>query len=137
MWPLFPQCPAYGFTSMPDYSDTIVERSSGARSVNRNWYYPLHLYSAVPIVEKFEDDIHRILKFWHAIGGRSGRFLFTDLVDFRSTLNVGDTITPSDQPIVLNADLSPPGYQLTKVYRDDDLLFEQQRLIQKPVPGTI
>lgn len=136
MWPLFPQCPAYGFTSMPDYSVSIVERGSGIRTVNRNWYYPLHVYSAVPIGEKFEDDIHRVLRFWHAIGGQSGRFLLIDYVDYKSTEYLDDAITASDQPLVVNPD-SPTTWQLVKVYRDPEFLLEQQRLIQKPQPDTV
>lgn len=135
-WPVFPQCPAYGFTSCPEYSDTIVEKGSGFRTVNRNWYYPLHMYSAVPIGDKFEDDIHRILRFWHAIGGRSGRFLFTDYVDYKSTEFISDTITFSDQ-VLPESDDTPGLYQLTKTYRDAEFLFEQQRKIKKPILGTI
>lgn len=134
-WPVFPQCTAYGFTSLPDYSVHIVERGSGFRSVNRNWYYPLHVYTAVPMGEKPEDDMHRVLKFWHAIGGQAGRFLFKDHVDYKSTQNISGTPSAGDQPLVATS--TPGVYQLTKVYRDADLLFEQQRRIQKPKLGTI
>lgn len=135
-WPVFPACPSFGFTSRPDYSVTIVERASGVRSVNRNWYYPLHTFSAVPIGERPQEDIHRILKFWHAIGGRSGRFVFLDRVDYKSSVDIDNDPTPTDQPLVEVED-SPSGYQLVKLYEDEDVLFQQQRLIQKPVPETI
>lgn len=135
-WPIFPACPSFGFTSRPDYSVTIVERASGVRTVNRNWYYPLHTYSAVPIGERAQEDIHRILKFWHAIGGRSGRFLFFDYVDFKSSVDIDVEPTPTDQPLIELED-SPGGYQLVKLYEDEDALFQQQRLIQKPIPNTI
>lgn len=135
-WPVFPQCPAYGFTKRADYSVTIVERASGIRSVNRNWYYPLHVFSAVPIGDKPEDDVHKIARFWHAIGGQSGQFLFTDYTDYKSANTLAAAITASDQPLV-ERDESPSGHQLTKIYRDDDMLFTQQRIIQKPKLGTI
>jgi uncharacterized protein (TIGR02217 family) len=135
-WPVFPACPAFGFTSRPDYSVTVVERASGVRSVNRNWYYPLHTYSAVPIGERAQEDIHRILKFWHAVGGRAGRFLLFDYVDFKSSVDIDGEPTPTDQPLVEVED-SPGGYQLVKLYEDEELLFQQQRLIQKPMDGTI
>lgn len=135
-WPVFPTCPAFGFTSLPDYSVTIVERASGLRSVNRNWYYPLHVYTAVPIGERAQEDIHRVLKFWHAIGGQSGRFLFLDYVDYKSSVLIDDDPSAMDQPLVEILD-SPGGYQLTKIYEDDDGLEQQQRLIQKPIEGTI
>lgn len=136
VWPVFPACPSFGFTSQPDYSVTIVERASGVRTVNRNWYYPLHTYTAVPIGERAQEDIHRVLKFWHAVGGRAGRFLLFDYVDFKSSSNIDDEPTPNDQPLVEVPD-SPGGYQLVKLYEDDLEIYQQQRLIQKPISGTI
>lgn len=135
-WPIFPSCPSFGFTSQPDYSVSIVERASGVRSINRNWYYPLHVYTAVPIGERQQEDIHRVLKFWHALGGRSGRFLFHDRVDYKSSAVIDDDPTPNDQPLIEILD-SPGGYQLTKLYEDEDALSQQQRVIQKPMPATI
>lgn len=136
VWPVFPECPSFGFTVRPDYSVTVVERASGVRSVNRNWYYPLNTYSAVPIGERAQEDIHRVLKFWHSIGGRSGRFLFFDYVDFKSSVLIDDDPLPSDQPLVEITD-SPGGWQLVKLYEDEAALSQQQRLIQKPIVGTI
>lgn len=136
VWPVFPECPSFGFTVRPDYSVTVVERASGVRRVNRNWYYPLHTYSAVPIGERAQEDIHRVLKFWHAIGGRAGRFLFYDYVDFKSSVFIDNDPSPTDQPLVEITD-SPGGWQLVKLYEDDAALSQQQRLIQKPIVGTI
>jgi uncharacterized protein (TIGR02217 family) len=135
-WPVFPACPSFGFTSRPDYSVTIVERASGLRSINRNWYYPLHTYSAVPIGERAQEDIHRVLKFWHAIGGQAGRFLFFDYVDYKSSVLIDDDPLPTDQPLVEVTD-SPGGWQLFKLYEDDATLYQQLRIIQKPIPGTV
>jgi uncharacterized protein (TIGR02217 family) len=135
-WPVFPICPAFGFTSSPDYSVTIVERASGMRSINRNWYYPLHVYSAVPIGERAQDDIHRVLRFWHAIGGRAGRFLFSDYADYKSSVSIDDDPTPLDQPLVEILE-SPGGWRLVKLYEDEDSIEQQQRIIAKPVQGTI
>jgi uncharacterized protein (TIGR02217 family) len=135
-WAVFPACPSFGFTVQPDYSVTIIERASGLRTVNRNWYYPLHIYTAVPIGERPQDDIHRILRFWHAHGGQSGRFLFFDYVDFKSPVSIDDDPLPTDQPLVEVLD-SPGGFQLVKLYEDDEAIHQQQRLIRRPIPGTI
>lgn len=135
-WPVFPECPSFGFTKRADYSVTIVERASGIRSVNRNWYYPLHTFSAVPIGERSEDDMYRVARFWHAIGGQSGRFLFKDYTDYKSTNVPSDDISATDQPMVEVED-SPGGWQLVKLYVDDEFNFQQQRLIQKPKDGTV
>jgi uncharacterized protein (TIGR02217 family) len=135
-WPVFPECPSFGFTGSPDYSVTVIERSGGVRSRNRNWYYPLHVYAAVPIGNRPEADIYRVQRFWHAVGGRSGSFLFDDKLDNSSVDEPGLAITPSDQPITLDAD-SPGAYRLFKKYEDDGALLQQVRIISKPVEGTI
>lgn len=133
---VFPQCPSYGFTKRADYSVTIVERASGIRSVNRNWYYPLHVFVAVPFDGMVEEDASKVQRFWHAVGGQSGQFLFTDYSDFSSAATPSTSITAIDQPVVQIA-ASSPEYQLIKVYTDDTFQFQQQRLIQKPKQGTI
>lgn len=135
-WPVFPTCSTFGFTKRADYSVTIIERSSGVRSVNRNWYYPLHVFSAVPMGQRMEDDIHLVQRFWHAVGGQSGRFLFTDYTDYKSSDRLADDPSALDQPLEAVTG-SPSGYRLLKRYRDPDFLLEQFRIIYKPVPGTI
>lgn len=135
-WPVFPKCPTFGFTKRADYSVTIVERASGIRSVNRNWYYPLHIFSAVPMGDRQEDDIHTVARFWHAVGGMSGQFLFNDYTDYKSSITLAADVTAADQPLTL-VDGSPSGYQMLKVYEDDEFAYSQQRLIQKPKPGTV
>lgn len=135
-WPIFPQCPTYGFTKRADYSVTVIERASGVRTVNRNWYYPLHTFSAVPTGDQPQDDIHRVQRFWHAVGGQAGKFLFKDWTDYKSSVNLSDDVTATDQPLV-QVTGSPSGYQLVKVYEDDEFNFQQQRIIQKPKPGSI
>lgn len=136
-WPTFPACPTFGFTGTPDYSVTVIERAGGFRSVNRNWYYPLHVYAAVPMGNQPEADIYRVQRFWHAVGGRAGRFRFNDRLDNTSTDSPELAITASDQPIVLDATDSPTVYQLFKTYEDEDALLQQVRIISKPVQGTI
>jgi uncharacterized protein (TIGR02217 family) len=133
-WPVLPACPSFGFTSRADYSVTIIERASGVRSVNRNWYYPLQTFTAVPIGDKPQEDIHKILRFWHAVGGQAGRFLFKDYTDFKSSRRINDATTAIDQPIVMD---SNGDWQLTKVYEDEEFLFQQQRKISKPKLGTV
>lgn len=136
-WPIFPVCPTFGFSCTPDYSVTVIERASGIRSVNRNWYYPLHTYVAVPIGDRPEEDIYRIQRFWHAVGGRSGRFLLDDGLDNSSVDSPELDVTPTDQPIVVDDNFSPPSYRLFKVYTDEDALLQQVRVIAKPKQGTI
>lgn len=134
-WPVFPICPSFGFSKLADYSVTIVERASGIRTINRNWYYPLHTFSAVPIDGRNEDDMSLVMRFWHAIGGQSGQFRFKDYTDYRSTDTPGDAISATDQP--LGETDTDNVWQLTKVYVDESFAYQQYRLIQKPISGTI
>lgn len=135
-WPIFPGCPNFNFTSVPDYDVTIVERASGRRTVNRNWYYPLHLYTSVQVGDRPEDDIQRVLRFWHSIGGQSGRFLFKDYNDYKSSLSAATPVTAVDMPLAETTD-SPPALQMIKTYTDEEFMFTQQRIIQKPRLGTV
>lgn len=131
-WPIFPVCPTFGITSSPDYSVTIIETAGGQRSVNRNWAYPLHTYSAIPMGDRPEEDIYRVQKFWHAVGGRAGEFLYLDYADYSTAENLSDLPTAFDQPVLHRAG-SPPVWQLAKIYSDDSgLPISQTRLIQKP-----
>lgn len=135
VWPVFPVCPSFGFNKSADYSVSIVERSSGIRSVNRNWYYPLHQFSAVPIETRRDDDMSRVIRFWHAVGGRSGQFLFKDYTDYKSTVMPSDAITATDQP--LEETTTANVFQLLKMYTDEEFNYQQLRIIQKPKQGSI
>ncbi len=134
-WPVFPLCPSFGFSKLADYSATIVERSSGIRTVNRNWYYPLHTFAAVPIDGRNEDDMVLVMRFWHAIGGQSGQFRFKDYTDYRSTDSPGDAISSLDQPLIETETSNV--WQMMKLYVDESFAYQQYRLIQKPIDGTI
>lgn len=134
---VFPHCPSYGFTKRADYSVTVIERASGVRSVNRNWHYPLHVFVAVPFDNVIEEDASKIQRFWHAVGGQSGQFLFQDWSDYSSALYPSKTTTALDQPVIEVASSSSATYQLVKIYEDDQYQFQQHRLIQKPKQGTL
>jgi len=129
----FPACPSFGFTSEPMYSVTIIERASGVERRNRNWSYPLHRYTAT-VGPRVEDEIAELLELWHAVGGAALGFRFRDGVDYKSC-RVNETVTATDQPLLLVVGESPVEYQLVKRYtwatRDQD------RPIFKPVVGTI
>lgn len=134
-WSVFPACPSYGFTKRPDYSDSATERGSGFVTVNRNWYYPLNMFSAVPLENRRDDDMYKVMKFWLAIGGRSGQFLFKDYTDFKSANSASASITGSDQPLLETGTTNV--YQLMKTYVDDEFNFIQYRAIQNPRSGTV
>jgi uncharacterized protein (TIGR02217 family) len=129
--PLFPPCPAFGFTSDPVILTTHIRVASGREQSTRHWDQALREFTPVPIGERLEADIQAILTFWLAIGGTAGRFRFTDWTDYRSVA-VGETPAATDQPL---AALSSGEYQLVKQYSAGSLV--QQRTISRPIGDTI
>jgi uncharacterized protein (TIGR02217 family) len=131
--PPFPACASFGFTSEPMYSVTPIERASGVETRNRNWSRPLHRYTAT-VGPRVEADIAEALEFWHAVGGTAYGFRFHDAVDYKSC-RINETVSPLDQPLIVDPSISPEVYQLTKRYVLGS--HYQSREIYKPIIGTI
>ncbi len=131
--PVFPGCPSYGYVARPQYSTTIVRMANGREYRNRNWSRPLYRYE-VTIGPRRQDEIQKLLEFFHAVGGEEEGFRFKDWADFKSC-RVGDTPSRTDQPLVLTEGSPAIFYQLTKRYTAG--ARTQDREIYKPVSGTI
>lgn len=131
--PRFPGCPSFGFVSEPVYAVSVIQRASGIESRVRTWARPLARYS-VTVGPRAEAEVQEVLEFYHAVGGRAYGFRFKDASDYLSC-RVGQTVTSTDQPILLDTGISPDGYQLVKEYTVG--AQTQQREIYKPVEGTI
>lgn len=128
--PIFPACPKFGFTSEPRYLVKIVTRDGGFERRDRKWSRPLHRYTGVPIGEQADDNIQELLYFWHAVGGMSTTFRFTDYADYKSC-RTGQDPTELDQPFVA---LTGESYQMMKVYSYAGL--QQLREIKRPHAAT-
>lgn len=130
--PRFPSCPAFGHLSVPAYSVTITEMSSGRERRNRNWARPLHQYS-ITIGPQLEEHVDELLEFYHALGGQECGFRYKDLADFKSCRK-SQAATALDQEAEFIPG-SPGGYQLVKSYFAG--VRSQTRAILKPVAGTL
>lgn len=130
----FPGCPTYGFTAAPNYLVKITKREGGYERVDRKWSRPLTDYTGVPTGDQPEEDIERILNFWHAMGGMSTYFRFKDWVDYRSCFFKAN-VSALDQPILASGD-SPASYQLVKQYVAAKGTT-QLREIMRPIGSTI
>jgi uncharacterized protein (TIGR02217 family) len=131
--PVFPQCPSFGYTSLPMYSVTPIERASGVETRNRNWEYPLHRFDCT-VGPRDEEAIAELLEFWHAVGGMAYGFRFSDGVDYKSC-RINEAISATDCPLLVVNGESPEVYQLIKRYTFG--ARTQDRVIYKPVQGTI
>lgn len=130
--PRFPGCPSFGFTSDAEYSVAVIEQASGVESRNRNWSRPLHHYTASLL--RAEADVQDVLEFYHAVGGRAYGFRFKDYADYKSC-KVHETVSATDQPLILDTTQSPDAWQLVKDYNAGDR--SQRRELYKPVAGTV
>lgn len=129
--PRFPGCPAFGYTSQPDFNVTVIRTSGGQEQRNSNWSRSLQVITVT--VTRQDEEIQELLYFWQAMGGAECGFRFKDFADYKSCM-VHETPAATDQPLVL-AEGSPERYQLTKRYTAG--ARSQDRDIFKPVQGTI
>lgn len=132
-YPTFPNCPSYGFSSRPEYLVVITERTGGYEKRNLRWQEPLFFYDGAPFGPRVEDEIYRILNFYHAMRGMHRRFRFKDWVDYRSTLSMFSPFGGSDQPFVA---LGGGQYQLVKIY-DTENADPLVRKIVHPIGATL
>jgi uncharacterized protein (TIGR02217 family) len=130
--PRFPGCPAFGFTSDPEYRVVITRRASGVELRNRAWNYPLTKLT-VTVGPRLENEIQELIEFWHVVGGSAVGFRVKDYTDFKSCQVQNEPLV-TDQPQVELPD-DPGTYQLVKRYQFGSLT--RDRPIYKPVEGTI
>lgn len=131
--PVFPICPAYGFSVDAFFLVKIIGREGGFEIVDRKWLHPRRTFEGVPLGDRAQEDIEDILYFWLAVGGMSGAFRFKDFTDYKSG-RLGDAIEATDQP-VLDLDTSPATFQLIKQYTRGGLTYT--RPIRRPVGSTV
>ena len=129
----FPQCPAYGFSVDPNILVKIIIREGGFERTDRKWAHPLRKFIGIPLGDRAQADIERILYFWLTVGGTSGDFRFKDYTDYKSCL-LDETISATDQPLI-EIDDTAGGYQLIKQYTFGSLTYE--RPIYRPRGETL
>jgi uncharacterized protein (TIGR02217 family) len=129
-YPMFPECPGFGFTVEPRYLTKAIEREGGQERVDRRWDRPLVFFTAVPTGNRDADVVQNLLIFWHAVGGTGGRFRFKDWTDYKSC-KTNQIPTALDQPF----EVVGGAYQMIKRYVATP--YTQNREICRPVGSTI
>lgn len=129
----FPDDIAYGSRGGPMYNTSVFTGSNGMEKRNINWAYPRHQYN-VGYGARSHDKLYDLVAFFHTVRGSGIGFRFKDFGDYKSC-KVTNTITEVDQPMALIDDGTDTKFQLIKQYQIGTLT--QNRLIQKPVEGTI
>lgn len=133
--PVFPTCPAYGFSVTPLLLVKKTSLESGRKRRDRKWEQGLRRYEGMPVGEKPQGDIEAILNFFWSIGGESVVFRLKDWTDYKSCA-LDDSVTPLDQPFV-ERDESPAGFQLVKVYQEPVSGLSMVRRVSRPVGSTV
>ncbi len=128
----FPTAIAFHSTGGPERRTEIVTLGSGFEERNGVWSASRRRYDVGYGVRTL-DDIHALIAFFEARGGRLHGFRFKDFADFKSC-SPGAAITPLDQAIG-TGDGAATVFQLVKTYPSGPSSWV--RAIKKPVAGSV
>jgi len=128
----FPTSIAFHSSGGPERKTEVVTLGSGYEERNGVWSASRRRYDVGYGVRSL-DDIHTVLAFFEARGGRLYGFRFKDFSDFKSC-TPGAAVTPLDQAVA-TGDGNTKSFALTKTYSSGPASFT--RPIAKPVAGTV
>lgn len=128
----FPAKIGSGATGGPMRVTDVVTLRSGFEEVNSIWQHSRRKWDASYGI-KTADDLHEVLAFWEAMGGRRHSFRWKDWADYKST-TPGGTVTALDQTIGTGTGAAV-SFQLIKTYAAGAASYV--RPIRKPVAGTV
>lgn len=110
----------------------VVTLRSGFEETNSIWQHSLRKWDASFGVKK-ANDLHAVLEFWEAMGGRRHQFRWKDHADYKSCAP-RTAVSATDQQIGVG-DGSTTTFQLVKRYAASTASYS--RPIRKPVTGTV
>lgn len=128
----FPADIAGGAQGGPMRVTDIVTLRSGFEETNSIWQHSRRRWDAAYGI-KTANDLHAVLEFWEAMGGRQHQFRWKDHADFRSCAPL-TAIAATDQGIGTGDD-STTDFQLVKAYAAGAASYS--RPIRKPVAGSV
>jgi uncharacterized protein (TIGR02217 family) len=131
--PRFPDNLQYNTVGGPVFSVDIatVQSGRGFRKANRD--IALHRYNINQV--KTQTDFETILDYFYALGGPEHGFRLKDPGDYKS-LRVAST--PAYDDVVIGVgDSIEIEYQLVKLYQPAGSALSHERIINKPVSGSV
>jgi uncharacterized protein (TIGR02217 family) len=128
----FPANISGGATGGPMRVTDVVTLRSGFEERNSIWQHSRRKWDASFGV-KTADDLHAVLSFWEAMGGRRHTFRWKDWADYKSVAP-GLAIGPQDQTIGTGTG-ALTSFQLKKTYASGAAYYV--RTINKPVADTV
>jgi uncharacterized protein (TIGR02217 family) len=128
----FPTRISRGATGGPERRTDIVVLGSGAEERNSRWADSRRRYEAGFGIASL-DDIHEVIAFFEARGGRLHGFRWKDHLDFKSCAPL-QQIAANDQ-VIATGDGATVTFQLVKTYGSGPR--SRARRITKPVAGSV
>lgn len=128
----FPTNISGGASGGPMRVTDVVTLRSGFEERNSIWQHSRRKWDASFGI-KTADDLHAVLSFWEAMGGRRHSFRWKDWADFKSVAP-GVAIGPQDQTIGTGTG-ALTSFQLSKTYSSGGASYT--RPINKPVAGKV
>lgn len=110
----------------------VVELRSGYEEANAIWTHSRRNWD-VSYGIKSLNDLHSLIEFWEAMGGRLHTFRFKDRSDFKSC--APQTAIAFDDQVIGTGDGATTTFQLQKTYAVGSASYV--RPIKKPVAGTV
>lgn len=123
--------------SVPMFSTTLVESSSGDENANQNWQNALHQFR-LPKAIRDHATFEALRAHWLCVAGPAMLWPFRDPLDFASVAldcaNVVPTISNLDQPLGVGDDVTTV-FQLVKRYTAGALTYDRE--IQLPIVSSV
>lgn len=124
---------ALGSSGGPGYNTSVVENIGGSEYRVQRQSLPKHRYDVGAGIDT-PAKLDEVRTQFHACKGRLTGFRIKDFNDWKSTTNMVDTISDTDQ-LIGTGDASEVDFQLVKNYTVTNETIA--RKITKPVSGTV
>ncbi len=128
----FPLSVAFGSSGGPERRVEVVTLASGHEERNALWAGSRRRYDA-GLGLRSDDDLHAVIAFFEARGGKLNAFRFRDWLDWKSCPPLAQ-VSMLDQPLG-TGDGTTTVFQLAKTYVSGGQ--SHVRAITKPVAGTV
>jgi uncharacterized protein (TIGR02217 family) len=128
----FPVSVAFGSSGGPERRVEVVTLASGREERNALWAGSRRRYDA-GLGLRSDDDLHGVIEFFEARGGKLHAFRFRDWLDWKSCPPLA-TPTALDQ-VIGSGDGAATVFALAKTYVSGGQSW--QRAVTKPVAGTV
>jgi len=131
---IFPTEISNGSTGGPTFLTFVQSAQSGYEQRIQAWPYGRHYYE-VQYGVKTPAQGYALLKFFHAMKGKTYGFRYKDPFDWKSTEDMDQTVSNLDITLITSAVGGETTQQIFKQYNEGGQVTT--RAIKKPISGTV